>query len=194
MRKLLIQMVAVAMSAGLMTACSAGAGGGQPTSSAPSATSSAPSPTSTGTATPSDTTAPDTETSVPAPAPPAPTGPPAGPGAGNAELAIMVKPSDTEAALNYTLVCQGGVPSAESKHPGPEAACSALKENPSILSPSTKNTAQACTEQYGGPQTATVTGIVDDTPVDATFARTNGCEISAWNAAQPVLGSSGGAA
>ena len=187
MRKLLIQVLAVAVSVGLMSACSAGTGGGQPTSSAPSATSPA-------TSTPSDTPAPDTETSVPAPAPSAPSGPPAGPGAGNAELSIMVKPSDTEPAINYTLVCQGGVPSAESKHPAAQVACSALKENPSILSPSTKNTAQACTEQYGGPQTATVTGIVDETPVDATFARTNGCEISAWNAAEAVLGSSGGAA
>ncbi|HJV98177.1 MAG TPA: serine protease inhibitor, partial [Arthrobacter sp.] len=53
---------------------------------------------------------------------------------------------------------------------------------------------QVCTEQYGGPQTATVTGIVDDTPVEASFARTNGCEIGVWNAAQDVLGASGGAA
>lgn len=186
MRKLLIKVLAVSLSAGLMSACSAGAGGGQPTSSAPSATT-------TGTSTASASPAPDTETTVPAPAPPLPSEIPAGPGAGNAELAIMVKPSDTEAAQNYTLVCQGGVPSAESKHPAAEPACAALKDNPSILSPATKNTAQACTEQYGGPQTATVTGVVDETPVDATFARTNGCEISAWNAAQAVLGSSGGA-
>ena len=187
MRKLLIQVLAVAVSAGLMSACSAGTGSGQPTSSGPSATAS-------GTSTPSATPAPDTETSVPAPAPSAPSGLPAGPGAGNAELSIMVKPSDTEPAANYTLVCQGGVPSAESKHPAADAACTALKDNASVLSPSTKNTAQACTEQYGGPQKATVTGIVDGTPLDVTFARTNGCEISAWNAAQTILGSSGGAA
>jgi hypothetical protein len=137
--------------------------------------------------------APDVETTVPAPAPTAPSQLPPGPGAGNAELAISVKPSDTEAALNYTLVCQGGAPTSESKHPAAEKACTALKDNPAILTPSTKNTAQACTEQYGGPQKATVTGIVDETPVDATFSRTNGCEISAWNAAQAILGASGGA-
>jgi hypothetical protein len=137
--------------------------------------------------------APDAETTVPAPAPTAPSQLPPGPGAGNAELAISVKPSDTEAALNYTLVCQGGAPTSESKHPAAETACTALKDNPAILTPSTKNTAQACTEQYGGPQKATVTGIVDETPVDATFSRTNGCEISAWNAAQAILGASGGA-
>ena len=106
----------------------------------------------------------------------------------------MIKPSPNERAVSYTLVCQDGIPTAESKHPTPEAACTALKNNAALLSPATKGTDQACTEQYGGPQQATVTGIVDDTPVDATFARTNGCEISAWNAAQDVLGASGGAA
>jgi len=118
--------------------------------------------------------------------------PPAGPGAGNAELAIMVKPSPAEPAVNYTLVCRDGVPTAESKHPRPEAACTALKNNAALLSPAPKTTAQVCTQQYGGPQTATVTGIVDDTPVDVTLARTDGCEIAAWNAAQDVLGISGG--
>ncbi|MCU1517255.1 MAG: serine protease inhibitor [Pseudarthrobacter sp.] len=189
MRRLPVQVLAVALAAGLMSACSAGTGGGQATSSAPSSTSpGTPAPSA------SSTTAPDTETSVPAPAPSAPPELPAGPGAGNSELAIMVKPSDTEAAVNYTLVCQDGAPSAESTHPAAEPACAAVKANPSVLTPSTRGTAQACTEQYGGPQTATVTGMVDGTPVDTSFARTNGCEISAWNAAQAILGSSGGAA
>jgi hypothetical protein len=118
--------------------------------------------------------------------------PPAGPGAGNAELAIMVKPTPAGPSVNYTLVCRDGVPTAESKHPKPEAACAALKNNAALLSPAPKPTAQVCTQQYGGPQTATVTGIVDYTPVDVTFARTDGCEIAAWNAAQDVLGASGG--
>ncbi|MFP5311915.1 MAG: serine protease inhibitor, partial [Actinomycetes bacterium] len=62
-----------------------------------------------------------------------------------------------------------------------------------ILAPEAPGTAQACTQQYGGPQTAAVTGVVDGVAVDSTFARTNGCEISAWNAAKDVLGSAGGA-
>lgn len=184
MRKLLFQLAALLLAAGLMSACSAGPGN----SGAPSA-SAAPSSSSPAASTP----APDTETSVPAPAPPSAPALSAGPGAGNAELAIMVKPSDTEPAMNYTLVCQNGVPAAESKHPSAQAACTALKNNAALLSPSTQGTAQACTEQYGGPQQATVTGIVDETPVDATFARRNGCEISAWNAAKDVLGASDGA-
>ncbi len=44
-----------------------------------------------------------------------------------------------------------------------------------------------CTQQFGGPQTATVTGTVDGDPVDATFSRTDGCEISRWDALDAVL-------
>lgn len=45
----------------------------------------------------------------------------------------------------------------------------------------------ACTQQYGGPETATVTGTFRGEPVDAKFARRNGCEISRWEDAAPLL-------
>lgn len=181
-------LLAVLAVAGL-AACTAGPDDTATPSASPSASS-----TVTTAPTASGTPSPDTETSIPAPSPSAPPVPSAGPGAGNAELSIMVKPAPGEADLNYTLVCRDGLPSDESKHPKPDAACAALKNNAALLSPDTMNTAQACTEQYGGPQQATVTGIVDGTPVDVAFARTNGCEIGAWDAAEDVLGASGGAA
>jgi len=183
-------LLAVLAVAGL-AACAATPERAAPSSAIPTASSSVSPSSSQGA---SGSPAPDTETTVPAPSPSAPPVPPAGPGAGNAELAIMIKPSPAEPAVNYTLVCRDGLPTAESKHPKPDAACAALKNNAALLSPAPRGTGQACTEEYGGPQTATVTGIVDDTPVDATFARTNGCEIGAWNAAQDVLGASGGTA
>jgi hypothetical protein len=178
--------LAVLAVAGL-AACTATPDNPAPSSGSPTVSSSA----SQGA---SNTPSPDTETTVPAPSPTALPVPTAGPGAGNAELAIMVRPSATEPAVNYTLVCRDGVPAAESKHPKADAACAALKNNAALLSPAPKDAQRACTEQYGGPQTATVTGIVDDTPVDATFARTNGCEIGAWKAAEDVLGATGGGA
>jgi hypothetical protein len=46
----------------------------------------------------------------------------------------------------------------------------------------------ACTEIYGGPATATVTGTLDGQEVDAEFRRTNGCEIARWERAQELLG------
>jgi len=154
---------------------------------------STPSPSPTGTAaSPSaGTPAPDTETNSPAPSPSA--APlTSGPGQGNAELAIMVKPSDTGAPSNFTLVCQNGVPAAESQHPNAAAACAALKNNPAIISPRTA-TARACTQQYGGPQQSIVTGVVDGRSVEANFSLRDGCEIADWNAAKDVLGATGGA-
>lgn len=186
MRIQTVRLLLAALALAGLAAC-APSPGSSPTPSASPAGSSPPQTTA-------GTLAPDTETTVPAPPPSAPPAPSAGAGAGNAELAIMVKPSPDEPAVNYTLVCSSGLPAPESQHPGPDAACAALRNNAALLSPPTRNTDQACTEQYGGPQQAIVTGIVDGVPVDVSFARTNGCEIGAWDAARDVLGSSGGAA
>ena len=79
------------------------------------------------------------------------------------------------------------------KHPDAAAACTALKNNPAILSPAPPPTDQACTQQYGGSQKATVTGIVDGRAVEASFSKADGCEIAAWDAAKDVLASNGGA-
>lgn len=46
---------------------------------------------------------------------------------------------------------------------------------------------QMCTFIYGGPQTATVVGTWNGSDVKATFSRTDGCEISRWDAIEPVL-------
>ena len=172
----------VLMAVAGLAACSPG--------STPSPSPSAP--VSASPSAPSGTLAPDTETTAPAPSPSsAPLT--AGPGQGNAELAITVKPSETGAPVNFTLVCQNGVPAAESKHPTAGPACTALKGNAAILSPAPRAAGQACTQQYGGPQQATVSGMVDGRPVEASFTLRDGCEIAAWNAAKDVLGSGAGA-
>lgn len=166
---------------------------GTPPAPSPTGTATTPSPTGTAPDSPSpDTPSPDTETTAPAPSPSA-VPLPSGPGEGNAELAIIVRPSPTGPAASYTLACQDGVPAAESEHPDAAAACTALKNNPAILSPAPQATDQACTQQYGGAQEATVTGVVDGRPVEASFNKRDGCEIAAWEAAKDVLGSSGGA-
>jgi hypothetical protein len=50
---------------------------------------------------------------------------------------------------------------------------------------------QACTQQYGGPETATVKGTVNGENVDAKFSRMNGCEITRWDAAKPLFEAAG---
>ncbi|THA28950.1 hypothetical protein E6R18_25690 [Streptomyces sp. A1277] len=44
-----------------------------------------------------------------------------------------------------------------------------------------------CTLQYGGPATARVTGTWHGRDVNASFKRTDGCEIARWNGLRPVL-------
>ena len=191
MRKKLSHAALVLVAVAGLTACTQG--GGTTPSPVPSSTSGRPAPASISPGTSSSaTTPPDTETTAPAPSPSA-APVTSGPGPGNAELAIMVKSSETGAVSNFTLVCQNGVAAAESQHPGAASACTALKNNAALLSPAPRAKDQACTQQYGGPQQATVTGVVDGTPVEVGFSLRDGCEIAAWNAARDVLGSTGGA-
>ena len=49
----------------------------------------------------------------------------------------------------------------------------------------------ACTEQFGGPETATVSGTLNGRDVDARFARNNGCEIARWEKVSALLAEAG---
>jgi hypothetical protein len=44
-----------------------------------------------------------------------------------------------------------------------------------------------CTQIYGGPETARVTGTIDGRKVDRRFSRTNGCEIADFQRAAALL-------
>jgi hypothetical protein len=61
----------------------------------------------------------------------------------------------------------------------PERACEQLAALETPFAPTPKDV--ACTELYGGPQTATVEGTLDGRPVSTTFTRINGCEIERWS-------------
>jgi hypothetical protein len=45
----------------------------------------------------------------------------------------------------------------------------------------------ACTQLYGGPEEASIKGSIRGQPVDATFKRTDGCEISRWERVKALL-------
>jgi uncharacterized RDD family membrane protein YckC len=59
------------------------------------------------------------------------------------------------------------------------AACRRLALLKSPFAPTPKNV--ACTEIYGGPQEALVTGRFRGHLVHARFSRKDGCEIARWN-------------
>lgn len=90
-------------------------------------------------------------------------------------LTITVVADEGADPKTYELECDptGG------DHPQPAEACKALDAaGAKVFEPVDKD--QACTDIYGGPQTATVTGTYEGDDVDAEFNRTNGCEIDRW--------------
>ena len=96
-------------------------------------------------------------------------------------LTVVVRggPAGTQ---TWTLTCDpvGGT------HPNAEAACAALTAmGDQAFAP--LPTGMMCTQIYGGPQTATVRGTWQGAAVDASFARTDGCQIGRWIAYQAVL-------
>ena len=53
------------------------------------------------------------------------------------------------------------------------------------LAPTPSDT--ACTQLFGGPETATIKGQIRGEDVDATFSRSDGCEIERWKRVEPLL-------
>ena len=49
----------------------------------------------------------------------------------------------------------------------------------------------ACTQQFGGPETARIWGTLEGREVDARFARNNGCEIARWEKVSALLAEAG---
>ena len=89
---------------------------------------------------------------------------------------------DGSPPTRWTLVCAGQV---EGDHPEAEAACAHLAGLDEPFAPLPAD--QVCTEQYGGPETARITGTWGGEPVDLVVTRTNGCEISQWEGLRPLL-------
>ncbi|POH72218.1 SSI family serine proteinase inhibitor [Arthrobacter glacialis] len=88
---------------------------------------------------------------------------------------------------SYSLQCAGSTALATSKHPNAAKACELLARDSKFLDPSPDPTSQMCTQLYGGPATASVTGTIAGKAVDRDFDLKNGCGISAWTAALPLL-------
>lgn len=121
-------------------------------------------------------------TEQPSTPPPSPTGLPA-------DLTVSLDKTGEGDVTTWSLTC--GPPGGD--HPDPTAACGALEAagGAAAFDPVPRNV--ACTEIWGGPQTARVEGTVDGVLINADFSRANGCEIARWEALIPLLGSAGGA-
>jgi hypothetical protein len=107
------------------------------------------------------------------------------PGAGDTELTVTFRADEKSAPVVMHLTCEP----AGGDHPRAGEACDRLAAVETDGADPFAEPApdEMCTFIYGGPQTAGVVGTWNGTTVDATFSRANGCEISRWDAIEPVL-------
>jgi hypothetical protein len=94
-----------------------------------------------------------------------------------ARLTITVWPEGGDAVTQqrWTLRCGplGGT------HPNRARACARLADLSNPFRPVPKDA--LCTQIYGGPEVALVTGTFRGRQVNARFNRTDGCQIARWN-------------
>jgi hypothetical protein len=101
-----------------------------------------------------------------------------------ADLTIAYQHPDEGVDIAYTITCLGDTAtvSGDPVEVEDRAACLALADadvqrrlvdGPPV--------AVACTEQYGGPDTVTIVGTIDEQPVNTTVDRTDGCGINDWD-------------
>jgi hypothetical protein len=119
---------------------------------------------------------------------PCPSSPSGSPAEGTTDVIVEMMPNGSCVDTTYRVVCVDGAPAAGTDHPSPEEACAFLTESGEAALTALPNKNVRCTQVYGGPQVAVVTGTVDGTPVNKRFALRDGCEISAWKAAEALLG------
>ncbi|MHA7274312.1 SSI family serine proteinase inhibitor [Arthrobacter sp. TMT4-20] len=109
----------------------------------------------------------------------------------DSQLTVIVSAGDDVEPVTYELACAAGAPVGESALPDPAAACAVLAAHGDLIKTEPDPDAM-CTMQYGGPETAVVTGTLDGEQIDASFSRENGCEIDRWSMFEPLLGTPGG--
>ena len=91
-------------------------------------------------------------------------------------------PQGAEPAKELRVTCGEG---------GASAACRAAERlKPGDFGPVPDNV--ACTDIFGGPQTARVSGTLRGERVAASFSRTDGCEINRWDQLEGLLPPGGG--
>jgi hypothetical protein len=102
---------------------------------------------------------------------------------GLGELVVEQDLGDGSPPQRWTLACTEA--GASGDHPDAAAACAHLRGLDAPFAPLPPD--RVCTEQYGGPQTARLTGSWRGEPVDLSLSREDGCAIGQWDGLGPLL-------
>jgi hypothetical protein len=102
------------------------------------------------------------------------------PAEGGSSLTVTLDPDGPdgkEEEMSEEVTCEDG---------SDDAVCQAVADiDVDALAPVSPDT--ACTEIFGGPDTASLKGIIEGEEVDVDLTRANGCEIERFDAAIPLL-------
>jgi hypothetical protein len=109
------------------------------------------------------------------------------------DLAIRLREEPAAGEYIFRLVAAGGRALDGSTLPASDAALEAVERFGEEIFFPKPGPPKLCTQQYGGPQVAEVTGTFHGRQVRAVFRRTDGCEIARWNSLAALLGGTPGA-
>jgi hypothetical protein len=95
------------------------------------------------------------------------------------------RPRNGPPAEDWALSCLAPWQAWQGTHPEAEAACAHLGGLAAPFAPLPDDA--VCTEQFGGPQTARVTGRWGGAAVDLELSRADGCLLAQWDGLGPLL-------
>jgi hypothetical protein len=104
------------------------------------------------------------------------------------ELTIRLTEAPGAPEYIFRLEARDGAVTAASTLPDPAGALDAVQRHGEEIFFPKPGPPKICTQQYGGPQIAVVTGWFLGREVHSTLSRTDGCEIARWRAMAPLLG------
>ncbi|MCS3493438.1 hypothetical protein M2368_002450 [Arthrobacter sp. JUb119] len=104
------------------------------------------------------------------------------------QLEITIRDDGSEISQQYSLECTGEQAAESSTLPNASKACLQLELEPGAIAGEV-DPQEICTEIYGGPQRAEISGTLHGETVNTSFSRHNGCAIDRWDAASFLLGS-----
>ncbi|MBB6406637.1 serine protease inhibitor [Arthrobacter sp. AZCC_0090] len=104
------------------------------------------------------------------------------------ELTITLAEAPGATDHEFVLLGSGGEVSEGSTLPDARAALAAVEQFGEEIFFPVPRPDRICTQQYGGPQVAVVTGRFRGRDVNSRFSRTDGCEIARWRTMAALLG------